>query len=94
MFFNPDFGFEWMRRMKALGYKKGFSNQPGFNDILKRDFIQLEENDFRRIAKELHKDTRKTYLVMFKERKLLDFPIVYENPGFVVYEVFRTDENG
>ena len=31
MFFNPDFGFEWFRRMKALGYKKeleirGFKN--------------------------------------------------------------------
>jgi hypothetical protein len=86
-FFNPDFGKEWMRRIKSLGYKKGNPDQPDFVDTLKKDYMDLDENDFIKIANEVKNDFRKIFIVMYKERAPLNFPAIYNNQKFTVYEI-------
>lgn len=76
---SPAFGYEWFRRMKALGYKKAGSLEEGFKN--------LNETDFVNIANEGTRNGHKTFLIMFKERETLNFPITYANEKFVVYEV-------
>jgi len=79
MNFNPGFGYEWFKRMEALGYKKGIS--------LKESFKNLTETDFVNLTNEVIRNDRKTFLVMFKERDTLNFTIVYRNERFIVYEI-------
>lgn len=82
MNFNPSFGYEWFRRMEKLGYREGYSFEEGFKN--------LTEPDFNSIAGETQTgDSKayKTFLVMFKERDTLKFPIVYGNEKFIVYEI-------
>lgn len=78
---SPVFGHEWFRRMKALGYKKGQPFEEGFKN--------LDETDFINIANELKNNSHKTFLIMFKENDTLNFPIIYRNERFIVYEITK-----
>lgn len=77
--FNPQFAYEWARRMEKLGFGKGFIFQEGF--------ANLKEKDFTEIADEAKESSQKIFLVMFKKREPLEFPAVYQNEKFVIYEV-------
>ena len=90
MFFNPDFGFEWFRRMKALGYKKELEIR-GFKNVkeLETGFKRMSEEDFISVANDVERDGEKTFVVMFEEKDTLRFPIVYRNENYLVYEIVR-----
>ncbi len=79
MNFNPNFGYEWFRRMKKLGYREGTAFKEGFKNLTETDFVN--------IANEETRNGHRTFLVMFKERDTLNFSIVYKNEKFIVYEV-------
>ncbi len=81
--FNPQFGTEWLRRMKKLGYKKGD------RDSLERGYMSLAEKDFIGIIKEQSLDKGPWYVVMYKERGDLNLPIVYQNGKFIVYRTTK-----
>lgn len=78
---NPSFGYEWFERMKALGYQKGISLEDGFKN--------LDETDFINIANTIRVNGHRAFLVMFKERDTLDFPVIYTNERFTVYEILQ-----
>jgi len=82
MFYNPAFGKEWMRRMQRLGYQKDVP--------LKESFLSLTESDFRVIAVEMRQSAgegSRIFLVNFREGRRLNFPLVYGNAKFLVYEI-------
>lgn len=83
MFFNPSFGTEWIRRMRMLGYKG--SPSPS-DDLLRKHYESLDENGFKAIAQEGTFPRSNVYVVMAKERPLLNFPTVYANNHFVVFK--------
>ncbi|MCI0607231.1 glycosyltransferase family 39 protein [bacterium] len=72
---NPDYGYEWLRRMKILQYDDKTQKEKGFKS--------LHENDFRNIAREMGQEA---YVVAYSDSSL-NFPLVYENKGFRVYKV-------
>lgn len=75
--FNPAFGYEWLRRVLQLGYKRG-------------GFMNLSEPDFDNIADEMTKgspDVGSIFLVMFKAKGKLNFPVMYGNERFFVYKI-------
>lgn len=76
---NPSFGYQWFQRMKNLGFRKGYPLEEGFKNLTELDFIN--------IAEEINSHRNKIFLVMFKERGLLNFKIVYRNKRFIVYEI-------
>ena len=83
MNFNPDFGYEWIRRMEKLGYQKGMSITDRFQG--------LRELDFQAIAGEMAaniNDPGQVFLVRISDGVFLDFPIAYENKKFVMYRIF------
>ena len=79
MFFNPDFGREWMKRMRRLGYDRRHGLRKGFDG--------LNEDEFLAIASELRRDDEKIYLVSFTDNSELSFHISHRNNDFVVYEI-------
>jgi len=79
MFFDPDFGREWMRRMRSLGYREDRTWEEGF--------AALSEQDFRRIAEELAAPGRTVYLVTPRGRPALRFSVVFRNEGYAVYRL-------
>jgi len=88
MFFNPAFGYEWIRRMKALGYREDMPVRSFENlDKLGEGFEDLSESDFLRIGDEIRADDREIFLVMTRERGSLNFPELYRNEKFTVYKV-------
>ncbi len=79
MFFNPSFGFEWIRRMEKLGYTAGV-------DLVK-SYENLNEAQFISVAQEAQYKNNTVYMIMMKDRAPLNFPVSYENEEFVVYKV-------
>lgn len=79
MNFNPDFGYEWARRIKGLGCNSGKS--------LRESFKNLTEKDFLNIAAGTKEKQGRCFLVMYKEMPLPGFPEAYKNSRFRVYEV-------
>ena len=79
MNFDPAFGREWYRRMKRLGVPD--------RELLDEGFARLAEDDFRAIAREDLGGFRAVFLVSPRARGPLGFPVVHENPAYVVYEV-------
>jgi hypothetical protein len=79
MNFDPAFGREWYRRMKRLGVPD--------RKLLDEGFARLAENDFRRIAREDLGRSGAVFLVAPRSLPPLGFPVVHENPAYVVYEV-------
>lgn len=78
MFFNPSFGYEWIRRMKMLGYQDGVEINDSYNN--------LSEASFGNVVNEIQKDNKAIYIVIEKTRKPLTFPVVFENERFIVYK--------
>jgi hypothetical protein len=78
MFFNPSFGYEWIRRMKMLGYKDGVHIRDSYNS--------LDEAAFINVAREVKKNNNQVYIVTEKARSPLTFPVVYDNGKFTVYK--------
>jgi hypothetical protein len=70
--------------MKALGYKR--------KDTLREDFERLNETAFINITDRESKDGRKVFLVMFADRAPLNFPVMYKNDEFVVYEIINVNK--
>ncbi|GIV32552.1 MAG: hypothetical protein KatS3mg031_0087 [Chitinophagales bacterium] len=81
MFFNPEFGREWIRRMQLLGYRQGIKLQDAYE--------QLSEKDFIRISDEL-KSYSKVFVVVPLPKSLNRFPKVLENKKFRVYQADTT----
>ena len=79
MNFDPAFGREWYRRMKRLGVPD--------RRLLDEGFARLAEDDFRAIAREDLAGFRAVFVVAPRARGPLAFPVVHENPAYVVYEV-------
>jgi hypothetical protein len=79
MFFNPSFGFEWIRRMEKLGYKPGVE--------LIDSYSQLNEAQFTSVAQEARYEDNKVYMIMMNDRAPLNFPVAFQNDEYVVYLV-------
>lgn len=101
-FFNPSFGTEWMRRMRRLGYDDSMGIRSFENlELLRGAYEGLDEEDFLEMDQEMAADHPQSYVVMFRfqgsagdrELERLDFPVAFENEGFVAYEV-RLDSEG
>jgi len=88
MFFNPAFGYEWVRRMKNLGYRESMTIK-SFDRLneLEESFKNLSESDFFKIANDSAAKSRDIFLVMFNEKNILKFPELYRNEKFIVYKV-------
>lgn len=95
-FFNPSFGTEWMKRMRRLGYEDSMGIQSFDNlDLLRDAYEALDEERFLEIDREMADSHPQSYVVMFRfqgsagdeELEGLEFPVAFENEGFVVYEV-------
>jgi hypothetical protein len=88
MFFNPAFGYEWIRRMKALGYREEMQIK-GFENLteLEKGFKSLTESDFLQIADEPQMNRGQVFLVTFREKDALAFPKRYNNERFIVYKI-------
>ncbi len=80
MFFNPDYGNEWIRRMRMLGYKEGVE--------LKEGYMALQIGDFQRIAWELRPDYQRAFVVVPQEHAHLHLQEEYSNSAFRVYSLY------
>jgi hypothetical protein len=90
MAFNPAYGFEWYERMKRLGYVPPDKPEFAFDVIdarLEHGYNSLSEGDFMSIARDMANKVEKVFVVHFRGHPPLDFPIVFQNDQFVVYEV-------
>jgi len=76
---DPDFGREWLRRMRRLGL-----NDP---EEFEADFRRLSELDFLALAADLKPPGGAVYLVYFADGDTLGLPPVYRNPRYVVYRL-------
>ncbi len=96
--FNPEFGYEWFRRMKKLGYNRDLQElkqkkifyKDGLVDY--QDFNDLYEEDFRKISQEIfnwESKPERIYIVRWKSEKCLNFKEVYKNSRFIVYEISK-----
>lgn len=88
MFLSPDFGFEWIRRMRNLGFEdslgiRGFENL----DKLSGRYNALSSGQIRHIAAEFPAGEYSVYLVMEKERQDNAFRKVYRNGRYTVYKI-------
>lgn len=81
MNFNPQFGFDWLERMKNLGYVPGEDLRTGFDN--------LSEPNFIKIAQEMKgtDSSRDIFLVNNKDGKNLNFPLLYQNASYKIYKV-------
>ncbi len=81
MNFNPQFGFDWLERMKNLGYVPGEDLRVGFD--------KLSELDFIKIAQEMKRSNSSSnvFLVNNQDGKNLNFPVLYSNAGYKVYKI-------
>ena len=86
-FFDPAFGYEWLRRMQNLGLQPHTSSRAR-GVTLEERFRRLERSDVVRIAAELA-GHEKVFLVTRGERNDLALPVVYRNEKFVVHELPR-----
>jgi hypothetical protein len=83
--FSPEYIATWKPRFEALapGALEQFRGDVFENtQITARAFYQLSSDDLRRIGNTYHA----SYLVVEKPHRY-DFPIVYQNAGFVVYRL-------
>jgi hypothetical protein len=79
LFFNLDYGQEWFRRMETLGFV------PGEN--LDEPFKKLSADDFEAIKVEMSATGElPTYVVTYPDHEL-DYPIVFSNPRYTVYQL-------
>jgi hypothetical protein len=87
-FFNPDFGREWLRRMKLLGYTPDLRTK-GLEDLedLDQAYSRLGRPEILAVARDLGWDRRGVFVVRLKGSAELDFPLRHENGSFLVYEV-------
>lgn len=81
MFFNPAFGKEWIRRMHRLGCE----DESCLEDI--EGFLGLKEAEISAIAAEFPHEDRHIFFVTFRTRDHLNFPVVYKNNEFLVYQI-------
>ncbi len=81
--FNPDFGREWLRRMKKLGFRESFPRE-SLRDSISLSFERLGDSVLSGIAAEFGEDVD-VYLVTTKAG--YDFPPVYRNDKFWVYAI-------
>ncbi len=72
---NPDFGNEWLRRMKILGFNENNENEKGYE--------KLKEEIFRKLARQMH--AANTYVVT--EKGDLNFPLIHKEGNFQVYKI-------
>lgn len=77
MFFNPQFGKEWIRRMKMLGYVD--------DRKLDESYAALKEPDFEKIKEELTYHSA-AYIICKKEQTLSS-PMVFSNREFKIYKI-------
>ena len=82
MYFNPEFAYQWKKRMELLGVKNLSE------DGLEQAYLSLSEENIKSISND-HIDTHpSTYMVSPKSRSRgLNFPVVYENDQYTVYKV-------
>jgi hypothetical protein len=82
MYFNPEFGYQWLDRMKLLG------NDPDVKEAgLKTAYANLNGQHIASIADEFKQSHPAIYLVSYANDGHYDFIKVYENKEFVVYKV-------
>jgi hypothetical protein len=79
MFFNPQFGTEWIRRMEMLGYHPSTPLQDAY--------AGLEMPQLRQVSDELSGAFSTVYVVMPSQRILTGIPEVYRNEAFTIYEM-------
>ncbi len=84
MFFNPEFGKEWIRRMKMLGYVD--------DSKLQETYHTLEMQNYENIVRELS-SYPEVYIVVMTEKKTLALPEKYANAKFKVYELKKSSVN-
>lgn len=77
---NPEFGREWLRRMRMLGFAHPRGGE---------DFCKLEIAQVRGVAREMEAANRHVFLVWPCADRALPFPERYRNDAYVVYEVGR-----
>ncbi len=85
--FNPYFGYEWIRRMKNLGFED--------KDNMVQDYKELNEEGFLKISEEIFKwknNPEAVYIVVNKGRSL-GFREVYKNNLFTIFEIKNKKSN-
>lgn len=82
MYFNPEFGYQWMERMKTLGNP----TNPLEKD-LKDNYLKLTESQFRDIADQCAVTHDAVYMITFLNHQHLNFEKTYSNDEFVVYRI-------
>ncbi|MFQ6048151.1 MAG: DUF6798 domain-containing protein [Phycisphaerae bacterium] len=95
MNFDPDFGRQWIDRMRRLGYRPAearWSSQPAYRPpaSLAGGFAALDEQDFVSLAGQIWRgrtDRGRTFVVRPRKAPRLRFRPVYWNRHFVVYQV-------
>lgn len=79
LFFNPSFGYKWLKRMKKLGFAMGRPLELGF--------ALLREQDFVNIANKAVIPGHHVFLITHTENMPMRLPIYYKNRKFVAYLV-------
>jgi hypothetical protein len=78
MFFNPQFGTEWIRRMKLLGYVD--------DNRLDETYHALGGEDYHKLVMELN-TYPEVYLILEKQLKTLPLPEEFSDGKYVVYRL-------
>jgi hypothetical protein len=82
MNFNPEFGKEWFRRMKNLGYEEISGG---------RKFRELNREDILKIVSEIKSGERypyrKIFFISISSSEIFPFPVGYENKDYRIYVV-------
>ena len=87
-FFNPDFGREWIGRMKRLGYTPRLKTR-SWEDLedFDRAYHRLGRPELMAAARDLGSERGRVFVVRSKESAQLDLPLSHENAAFRVYEL-------
>ncbi len=75
---NPEFGHEWLRRMRALGFGP---------ETRKPDFCRLTSEQLEAVVREMKLTHPRVFLVWPCAGRPLPYPETYRNALYVVYQV-------
>jgi len=85
-YFNPEFGYEWEKRMNALGMNNLYKCKENPH-ILEDNFRKLSMDRMDTIARDIRMNGHKVYLVTYADVALKNFSRMYQNTNFAVYLV-------
>ena len=87
MFFNPQFGFKWIKRMEKLGFSDNSNSQAE----LKKSYQNLTVEQLKSISDNIKAAEtigyEQKHFVVMPANSELKFPEAYRNKKYIVYEI-------